>query len=158
MLKSTYLTLAFRHDLLVDTPLRWMQGIYENSHSPTCDLNRLEYIKLYGRNSNLGHHTGQANAMRGINADQIKCSQLASLDKNNALREIKLRLSYLQGKSATMSVIAHQTEKEWISANEKSRQRISQTQVEGTAKQHAARLEEAHLRAHHSCFTTSERC
>ncbi|GFV88336.1 hypothetical protein TNCV_858891 [Trichonephila clavipes] len=37
MLKSTYLTLAFRHDLLVDTPLRWMQGIYENSHSPTCD-------------------------------------------------------------------------------------------------------------------------
>ncbi|GFT61230.1 hypothetical protein TNCV_346201 [Trichonephila clavipes] len=37
MLKSTYLTLAFRHDLLVDTPLRWMQGLYENSHSPTCD-------------------------------------------------------------------------------------------------------------------------
>ncbi|GFW96198.1 hypothetical protein TNCV_571691 [Trichonephila clavipes] len=109
-------------------------------------------------NSNLGHHTGQANAVRGINADQIKCSQLASLDKNNALREIKLRLSYLQGKSTTMSVIAHQTEKEWISANEKSRQRMSQTQAEGAAKQHAARLEEAHLRAHHSCFTTSERC
>ncbi|GFS49608.1 hypothetical protein TNCV_821431 [Trichonephila clavipes] len=87
-----------------------------------------------------------------------QCSQLASLDKNNALREIKLRLSYLQGKSTTMSVIAHQTEKEWISANEKSRQRMSQTQAEGTAKQHAARLEEAHLRAHHSCFTTSERC
>ncbi|GFW87386.1 retrovirus-related Pol polyprotein from transposon TNT 1-94 [Trichonephila clavipes] len=85
------------------------------------------------------------------------CSQLASLDKN-ALREIKLRLSYLQGKSTTMSVIAHQTEKEWISANEKSRQRMSQTQTEGAAKQHAARLEEAHLRAHHSCFTTSERC
>ncbi|GFV08565.1 hypothetical protein TNCV_2892801 [Trichonephila clavipes] len=85
-------------------------------------------------------------------------SQLASLDKNNALREIKLRLSYLQGKSTTMSVIAHQTEKEWISANEKSRQRMSQTQAEGAAKQHAARLEEAHLRAHHLCFTTSERC
>ncbi|GFS93905.1 hypothetical protein TNCV_5053551 [Trichonephila clavipes] len=82
------------------------------------------------------------------------CSQLASLDKNNALREIKLRLSYLQGKSTTMSVIAHQTEKEWISANEKSRQRMSQTQAEGAAKQHAARLEEAYLRAHHSCFTT----
>ncbi|GFV12066.1 hypothetical protein TNCV_669971 [Trichonephila clavipes] len=96
--------------------------------------------------------------MRGINADQIRCSQLASLDKNNALREIKLRLSYLQGKSTTMSVIAHQTEKEWISANEKSRQRMSQTQTEGAAKQHAARLEEAHLRAHLSCFTTSERC
>ncbi|GFW39649.1 uncharacterized protein TNCV_3188201 [Trichonephila clavipes] len=47
-----------------------------------------------------------------------------------------------------MSVIAHQTEKEWISANEKSRQRMSQTQAEGAAKQHAARLEEAHLRAH----------
>ncbi|GFW58821.1 hypothetical protein TNCV_4046601 [Trichonephila clavipes] len=109
-------------------------------------------------NSNLGHHTGQANAMRGINADQIRCSQLASLDKNNALREIKLRLSYLQGKSTTMSVIAHQTEKEWISANEKSRQRMSQTQAEGAAKQHAARLEETHLLAHHSCFTTSERC
>ncbi|GFT53225.1 hypothetical protein TNCV_4233221 [Trichonephila clavipes] len=86
------------------------------------------------------------------------CSQLASLDKNNALREIKLRLSYLQGKSTTMSVIAHQTEKEWISANEKSRQRMSQTQADGAAKQHAARLEEAHLQAHHSCFTTSERC
>ncbi|GFX93205.1 transposable element Tcb2 transposase [Trichonephila clavipes] len=79
------------------------------------------------------------------------CSQLASLDKN-ALREIKLRLSYLQVKSTTMSVIAHQTEKEWISANEKRRQRISQTQADGAAKQHAARLEEAHLRAHHSCF------
>ncbi|GFT44885.1 hypothetical protein TNCV_463001 [Trichonephila clavipes] len=37
MLRSTYLTLALRHDLLVDTPLRWIQGIYENSHSPTCD-------------------------------------------------------------------------------------------------------------------------
>ncbi|GFX68455.1 hypothetical protein TNCV_2004691 [Trichonephila clavipes] len=85
------------------------------------------------------------------------CSQLASLDKNNALQEIKLRLSYLQGKSTTMSVFAHQTEKEWISANEKSRQRMSQTQAEGAAKQHAARLEEAHLQAHHSCFT-SERC
>ncbi|GFX18457.1 hypothetical protein TNCV_3370301 [Trichonephila clavipes] len=109
------------------------------------------------RNSNLGHHTGQANAVRGINADQIRCSQLASLDKNNALQEIKLRLSYLQGKSTTMSVFAHQTEKEWISANEKSRQRMSQTQAEGAAKQHAARLEEAHLQAHHSCFT-SERC
>ncbi|GFV91326.1 hypothetical protein TNCV_898431 [Trichonephila clavipes] len=34
-----------------------------------------------------------------------------------------------------MSVIAHQTEKEWISANEKSRQRMSQTQTEGAAKQ-----------------------
>ncbi|GFW71939.1 hypothetical protein TNCV_3221151 [Trichonephila clavipes] len=88
----------------------------------------------------------------------LPTSQLASLDKNNALREIKLRLSYLQGKSTTMSVIAHQTEKEWISANEKSRQRMSQTQAEGAAKQHAARLEEAHLQAHHSCFTTSERC
>ncbi|GFX89122.1 hypothetical protein TNCV_2854211 [Trichonephila clavipes] len=86
------------------------------------------------------------------------CSQLASLDKNNALREIKLRLSYLQGRSTTMSVIAHQTEKEWISANKKSRQRMSQTQAEGAAEQHADRLEDAHLRAHHSCFTTSERC
>ncbi|GFW74313.1 ATP-dependent DNA helicase [Trichonephila clavipes] len=122
------------------------------------NVNQLEYIKLYCRNSNLGPHTGQANAVRGINADQIRCSQLASLDKNNALREIKLRLSYLQGKSTTMSVIAHQTEKEWISANEKSRQRMLQTQAESAAKQHAARLEEAHLRAHHSCFTTSERC
>ncbi|GFS80907.1 hypothetical protein TNCV_126551 [Trichonephila clavipes] len=88
----------------------------------------------------------------------IACSQLASLDKNNALREIKLRLSNLQGKSTTMSVIAHQTEKEWISANEKNRQRMSQTQAEDAAKQHAARLEEAHLRAHHSCLTASERC
>ncbi|GFX73853.1 hypothetical protein TNCV_396641 [Trichonephila clavipes] len=44
-----------------------------------------------------------------------------------------------------MSVIAHQTEKEWISVNKKSRQRMSQTQAEGTAEQHAARLEDAHL-------------
>ncbi|GFW41539.1 hypothetical protein TNCV_4034561 [Trichonephila clavipes] len=93
-----------------------------------------------------------------IRVVDLTCSQLASLNKNNAFREIKLRLSYLQGKSTTMSVIAHQTEKEWISANEKSRQRMSQTQAEGVAKQHAARLEEGHLRAHHSCFTTSERC
>ncbi|GFS78015.1 hypothetical protein TNCV_2028621 [Trichonephila clavipes] len=127
-------------------------------HLRRVTVNRLEYIKLYCRNSNLGHHTGQANAVRGINADQIRCSQLASLDKNNALREIKLRLSYLQGKSTTMSVIAHQTEKEWISANKKSRQRMSQTQAEGAAEQHADKLEDAHLRAHHSCFTTSERC
>ncbi|GFS91953.1 hypothetical protein TNCV_1931291 [Trichonephila clavipes] len=42
----------------------------------TCDgLNRLEYIKLYCRNSNLGHHTGQANAVRGINADQIRLAR-----------------------------------------------------------------------------------
>ncbi|GFX67544.1 hypothetical protein TNCV_3932861 [Trichonephila clavipes] len=88
----------------------------------------------------------------------FQCSQLASLDKENALREIKLRLSYLQGKSTTMSVIAHQTEKEWILANEKSRQRMSQTQAEGAAEQHAARLEDAHLQTHHSCFATSERC
>ncbi|GFT36896.1 hypothetical protein TNCV_174771 [Trichonephila clavipes] len=94
----------------------------------------------------------------GKEIQRDKCSQLASLDKNNALREIKLWLSYLQGKSTTVSVIAHQTEKEWVSANKKSRQRMSQTQAEGAAKQHAARLEEAHLRAHHSCFTTSEKC
>ncbi|GFT80844.1 uncharacterized protein TNCV_2714741 [Trichonephila clavipes] len=120
-------------------------------------INWLEYIKLYCRNSNLGHHTGQANAVRGINADQIRCSQLASLDKNNALRVIKLRLSYLQGKSTTMSVIAYQTEKEWNLADEKSKQRMSQTQADCAAQQHAARLEDAHLQAHHSCFTTSER-
>ncbi|GFW73511.1 hypothetical protein TNCV_2801751 [Trichonephila clavipes] len=53
-----------------------------------------------------------------------------------------------------MSLIAHQTEKEWISANEKSRQRMSQTQAEGAAEQHADRLEDAYLGAHHSCFTT----
>ncbi|GFV76514.1 hypothetical protein TNCV_4727341 [Trichonephila clavipes] len=27
---------------------------------------------MYCRNSNLSHHTGQANAVRGINADQIR--------------------------------------------------------------------------------------
>ncbi|GFU74076.1 hypothetical protein TNCV_1642001 [Trichonephila clavipes] len=57
-----------------------------------------------------------------------------------------------------MSVIAHQTEKEWISANEKNRQRMAQIHAEGAAEQHAARLEDAHLRSHHSCFTTLERC
>ncbi|GFX82074.1 hypothetical protein TNCV_398041 [Trichonephila clavipes] len=81
----------------------------------------------------------------GLGIMLIKLDQLASLDKNNALQEIKLRLPYLQGKSTTMSVIAHQTEKEWISVNEKSRQRMSQTQAEGAAEQHAARLEDAHL-------------
>ncbi|GFU33833.1 hypothetical protein TNCV_4115781 [Trichonephila clavipes] len=78
-----------------------------------------------------------------------QCSELASLDKNNSLREIKLRSSYLQGKSTATSVIAHQTEKEWISANKKNRQRMAQTHAEGTAEQLAARLEDAHLRAHH---------
>ncbi|GFY27914.1 hypothetical protein TNCV_4562681 [Trichonephila clavipes] len=76
----------------------------------------------------------------------------------NSLREIKLRSQDLQGKSSTLSVIAHQTKKEWISANEKNRQRMAQIHAEGAAEQHAARLEEAHLRAHHSCFTTLERC
>ncbi|GFX04745.1 hypothetical protein TNCV_2247281 [Trichonephila clavipes] len=104
------------------------------------------------------HDKQRSTILPTIFQKMVECSQLASLDKNNALREIKLSLSYLQGKSTRMSVIAHQTEKEWISANEKSRQRMSQTQAEGVAKQHAARLEEAHLRAHHSCFTTSERC
>ncbi|GFX92109.1 hypothetical protein TNCV_1740291 [Trichonephila clavipes] len=78
--------------------------------------------------------------------------------KKNALREIKLLSPYLQGKSTTMSVIAHQTEKEWISANEKNRQRMAQIHAEGAAEQHAARLEVAHFRAHRSCFTTLERC
>ncbi|GFX77146.1 hypothetical protein TNCV_1679291 [Trichonephila clavipes] len=136
---------------------RWLPQVGGYQNGAQLVLPEGSLIFLTPRNSNLGHHTGQANAVRGINADQIRCSQLASLDKNNALREIKLRFSYLQGKSTTKSVIAHQTEKEWISANEKSRQRMSQTQAEGAAEQHAARLEEAHLRAHHSCFTTSER-
>ncbi|GFW29158.1 hypothetical protein TNCV_2838981 [Trichonephila clavipes] len=35
---------------------------------------------------------------------------------------------------------------------------MAQIHAEGAAEQHAARLEEAHLRAHHSCFTTLERC
>ncbi|GFU06680.1 hypothetical protein TNCV_4352701 [Trichonephila clavipes] len=59
-----------------------------------------------------------------------QCSQLASLHKNNALREIKLRSPYLQGKSTTTSVIAHQTEKEWISAKEKNSQRMTQAHAE----------------------------
>ncbi|GFW29903.1 hypothetical protein TNCV_2673531 [Trichonephila clavipes] len=87
-----------------------------------------------------------------------RSNQLVSLHKTNALREIKLRSPYLQGKSTTMSVIAHQTEKEWISANEKNRQRMAQIHAEGEAENHAARLEDAYLRAHHSCFTTLERC
>ncbi|GFV44941.1 hypothetical protein TNCV_1716891 [Trichonephila clavipes] len=91
-------------------------------------------------------------------SSSLVCSQLASLHKNNALREIKLMSPYLQGKSTTMSAIAHQTEKEWIPANEKNRQRMAQIHAEGAAEQHAARLEEAHLRAHHPCFTTSEGC
>ncbi|GFX75912.1 hypothetical protein TNCV_2238841 [Trichonephila clavipes] len=57
-----------------------------------------------------------------------------------------------------MSVIVHQTEKEWISANEKNRQRMTQIHAEDVSEQHAARLEDAHLRAHHPCFTTLERC
>ncbi|GFV93357.1 hypothetical protein TNCV_3685801 [Trichonephila clavipes] len=57
-----------------------------------------------------------------------------------------------------MSVIAHQTEEEWISANEKNRQIMAQIHDEGAAEQHASRLQEAHLRAHHSCFTTFESC
>ncbi|GFX86857.1 hypothetical protein TNCV_3751301 [Trichonephila clavipes] len=71
----------------------------------------------------------------------------------NALWESKLRSPYLQAKSTTRSVIAHQTEKEWISANEKNRQ----IHAEGAAEQHAARHEEAQLRAPNSCFTTLER-
>ncbi|GFW57354.1 hypothetical protein TNCV_542681 [Trichonephila clavipes] len=131
--------------------------------APSCTIQR-ESVRLWVPHRRFGgvrYPTGLQHGtypMDLILSDFFQWGQLASLDKNNALREIKLRLSYLQGKSTTMSVIAHQTEKEWISENEKSRQRMSQTQAEGAAKQHAARLEEAHLRAHHSCFTTSERC
>ncbi|GFX02281.1 hypothetical protein TNCV_138571 [Trichonephila clavipes] len=57
-----------------------------------------------------------------------------------------------------MSVIAHQTEKEWISANDKNRQSMARIHAEGAAEQHVARLEEEHLRAHYWCFTTLERC
>ncbi|GFU74538.1 transposable element Tcb2 transposase [Trichonephila clavipes] len=63
--------------------------------------------------------------------DSMPQSQLTSLHKNNVLREIKLRSPYLQGKSSRMSVIAHQTEKEWISENEKNRQRMAQIHAEG---------------------------
>ncbi|GFW02835.1 hypothetical protein TNCV_3732351 [Trichonephila clavipes] len=48
------------------------------------------------------------------------------------------------GKSTATSVIAHQTEKEWISTNEKNRKRMAQTYAEGSAEKHAARLEDAH--------------
>ncbi|GFV39702.1 hypothetical protein TNCV_4330231 [Trichonephila clavipes] len=120
---------------------------------------QLYTLNTYQRRSSIPLNSSQGTLLLHVVRGVLHvCSQLASLDKNNALQEIKLRLSYLQDKSTTMSVIAHQTEKEWISANEKSRQRMSQTQAEDAAKQHAARLQEAHLRAHHSCFTTSERC
>ncbi|GFU65798.1 hypothetical protein TNCV_5059321 [Trichonephila clavipes] len=33
---------------------------------------------------------------------------------------------------------------------------MPQTHDDGTAEQHASRLAGAHLRAHHSCFTTSD--
>ncbi|GFW83011.1 hypothetical protein TNCV_4604381 [Trichonephila clavipes] len=67
-----------------------------------------------------------------------------SLDKNNALREIKLRLAYLQGKSTTMSVIAHQTEKESISAktriadkeSHKHRMRAQQSNMQPDLRKH----------------------
>ncbi|GFU68269.1 hypothetical protein TNCV_833961 [Trichonephila clavipes] len=35
---------------------------------------------------------------------------------------------------------------------------MAQIHAEGAAEQHAASLEDAHLRAHHSCFTKLERC
>ncbi|GFV80997.1 hypothetical protein TNCV_2269811 [Trichonephila clavipes] len=70
-------------------------------------------------------------------------------------KEIKLKSSYSQGKSSETSVIALQTEEERASAKEKNRQRMTQTHAEGAAEQHAARLEDAHLRAQYSCFATS---
>ncbi|GFY12914.1 hypothetical protein TNCV_3074741 [Trichonephila clavipes] len=84
--------------------------------------------------SNFGHPTDQANVVRGVVAHQI-------------------RVGTTRGLLAT-----DQTEKEWISENEKNRQRMEQIHAEGAAEQHAARLEDAHLRAYHSLFTTLERC
>ncbi|GFY12625.1 hypothetical protein TNCV_2448161 [Trichonephila clavipes] len=98
-------------------PIRW--HLQHQQQTALEQPPRSPKFHPFPRNSNLGPHTGQTNAVRGINAGQIRCSQLASLDKNNAFQEIKLRLSYLQGKNTTMSVIAHPTEKEWISANER---------------------------------------
>ncbi|GFT35229.1 hypothetical protein TNCV_1095921 [Trichonephila clavipes] len=63
--------------------------------------------------------------------------------------------SYSQGKSTATSVIAHQTEKMGINKRE-IRQRMAQTHAEGEAEQHAARHEDAHLRALHSYFAASD--
>ncbi|GFW85088.1 hypothetical protein TNCV_3248281 [Trichonephila clavipes] len=41
-------------------------------HDSKLRVNRLQYIKLYCRNSNLGHHTDQANVVRGVVAHQIR--------------------------------------------------------------------------------------
>ncbi|GFT72228.1 hypothetical protein TNCV_1801121, partial [Trichonephila clavipes] len=84
------------------------------------------------------------------------CYQSASLHKNNAFQEIKLMSSYSQSKNSTMSVTAHQNEKERASANEKNIPRMTQTLAKVTTEQHAARLEDAHLRAQHLCFATSD--
>ncbi|GFS35845.1 uncharacterized protein NPIL_49081 [Nephila pilipes] len=52
-------------------------------------------------------------------------------------------------------VIAHQTEEERASGNEKSRQRMAQIRAEEAAEQHVARLEDARLRVRQSRSATS---
>ncbi|GFT29426.1 hypothetical protein TNCV_535541 [Trichonephila clavipes] len=64
--------------------------------------------------------------------------------------------SYSQGKNSTMSVTGHQTENKRASANEKNIQKMTQTLAKVTTEKHEARLEDAHLRAQHSCFATSD--
>ncbi|GFV92066.1 hypothetical protein TNCV_1895021 [Trichonephila clavipes] len=142
---------------IYNAALRLALGLPRNT---PLDLLRAESMNssIYIKSKDIARYCNMHSIREEHSMPVCAHSQLASIDKNNVLQEIKLRLSYLQGKSTTMSVIAHQTEKEWISVNEKSRQRMSQLQAEGAAEQHAARLEDAHLRAHHSCFTTSERC
>ncbi|GFS57180.1 hypothetical protein TNCV_4239261 [Trichonephila clavipes] len=53
-------------------------------------------------------------------------------------------------------VIANQTEEERASANEQSRQRITQIRAVEAAEQRATRLKDASLRVRQSCFATPD--
>ena len=61
-----------------------------------------------------------------------------------------------RGAEAVRRVIANQTEEERTSANERNRQRMAKIRAEEAAERHAARLEDARLRARRSLSAASD--
>ncbi|GFW26456.1 hypothetical protein TNCV_1163931 [Trichonephila clavipes] len=74
-----------------------------------------------------------------------KYGQSASVHKKMTRRKTNLSLNSCKAKSERR-VIAHQTEEEQASVNERSQQRMTEIRAYETAEERATRFEDAHLR------------